>query len=184
MNTGVITSRYANAFLKLVGESPDGDKICSQVLTLEKALNEVELLRSVIENPVAYSIKEKIDFLNSALDGEIHPSLKSFLYLIMNHGRGDFLRLILHAFADKYFHEKKILHAKLVTAVPSDRLEAALAKYVSKLTGCKVIIESRIDPSIIGGFMVTIDNERIDASVKGQLESFRRQFVKQNKRLI
>lgn len=184
MNTGVISARYAEAFLKLVGDTPDGDRICCQVLTLEKALNEHKELRMVVENPVAYTVKEKISFLDAALDGSMHPQLNRFLQMIMEHGRDSFLRLILHAFADRYFRMKNILHAKLVSAVSSEKLMEKVENIVGKMTGCKLIIDSVVDPSIQGGFILTIDNERIDASVKGQLESFRRQFVKQHKRLI
>ncbi len=85
---------------------------------------------------------------------------------------------------DRWFRSKKILRAKLTSVVPSARLEESLSRMVKQQTGCDVIIESTIDPQLIGGFVFTVDDVRLDASVSGQIEALRRQFIENTKRLI
>lgn len=184
MNTGVIASRYAKALLKYVGDLSDGDVLCSQVLTLEKALREVPQLREAVVNPTTVSADRKVELLRSALGGDMHPSLESFIRLVLDHGREEYLKIILHDFADQYFRQHKLLRASLVSAVKSEKLEASLTKLVKDSTGCDVIIESAVNPDIIGGFIFTVDDARLDASVTGQLASLRRKFIENNKSII
>lgn len=182
MNTGVVISRYAEALLKYAAESEDADVICTQALTLEKALGDYPKLREALSNPVACTPGQKMSLLRAALGGDMDAHLEAFAELVIRKGRASMLRMMLHAFADRYFHMRNIVRASLVTAVPSDELEKKVSDIVGNLTGGRVMIDSRVDPSLIGGFILTIDDKRIDASVKGRLESFRRQFVEQNKR--
>lgn len=184
MNTGEIVSRYAKAFQAYVGDAPDADLVCNEVMTLVKAMNAHPKLRQALSDPVACTPASKVDLLKAALGGNMDPRLERFISMVIRNGRAAFLRMMLYTFVDKVFHQKKILRASLVTAVRSGELEERIREVVGNITGCTLLIETHVDPSLIGGFMLTIDDERIDASVKGQLDALRRQFVEQNKRLI
>ena len=60
-----------------------------------------------------------------------------------------------------------------------------LRTILERRSGCKVHFETQVDESLIGGFIVQIDSEYVlDASVRSQLESVRRQFVIQNNRIV
>lgn len=184
MNTGVIASRYAKALLRYAGDISDGDVLCTQAMTLEKAMIEIPKLRQFVQDPTSTDKDRKIELLDAALGGQMHPSLRNFITLVLDHGRESHLVIILHDFVDRWFLSKKILRAKLTSVVPSARLEESLSRMVKQQTGCDVIIESTIDPQLIGGFVFTVDDVRLDASVSGQIEALRRQFIENTKRLI
>lgn len=184
MNQGVISTRYAKALLKYVGEIPDGDVLCCQVMTLAKALDELLQLRALIESPAGVDAEEKLHLLKSSLGGEMHPSLERFVCLVLQNGRAKLFRQIFHNFTGMYFRSKGILRAKLASTVPSEKLEKALTSMVKEKTGCEVVIDSSVDPELIGGFVFTVDDIRFDASVAGQLDTIRRQFTEKNKRII
>ncbi len=184
MNSGVIATRYAKALLKYVGEISDGEILCSQVMTLENALDKVLQLRALVENPAGVGVEEKLGLLKASLGGGMHPSLENFVRMVLQNGREKLFRQIFHGFVDMYFRSKNILRAKLVSTVPSEKLEKALTAMVKEKTGCDVLIESSVDPELIGGFVFTVDDIRFDASVSGQLDTLRRQFIQNNKRII
>lgn len=184
MNQGVIATRYAKALIKYVREIPDGDVVCRQVMTLEKALDEVLQLRMLVENPAGVSAEQKLSLMQASLGGTMDPSLEKFVCLVLDNGREKLFRQIFHGFVDMYFRSKGILRARLVSSVPSAKLEEALTGMVKKQTGCDVVIETSVDPELIGGFVFTVDDIRFDASVAGQLDTLRRQFIQNNKRII
>ena len=59
-----------------------------------------------------------------------------------------------------------------------------MADLVAGKTGARVEIESRVDPALVGGFTCEVDGYLLDASVKGQLERIRRQFIEKNNRIV
>ena len=186
MDTGVISSRYAEALLRYVSETGGGEAVCAQVMKLEKALKDVPELRKVMEDPKAVSAREKLSLFESALDGEsMAPELSKFISLVLDKGRIDHIRIIFHSFVAKYNAQKGVRYAHLKTAVePSEELLERLKALVKKETGLDAIIRVTVDPSLIGGFVFDIDDYMIDASVSRQLELIRRQFIEKNRRIV
>ena len=56
--------------------------------------------------------------------------------------------------------------------------------YSFNLNNAGVEIESIVDESLIGGFIMEVDSLRLDASVQGQLREIRKQLVKPNRKLV
>ena len=50
--------------------------------------------------------------------------------------------------------------------------------------GCEVLLESDVDPDLLGGFTLEVGDYLLDASVRRQIETIRRQFVIQNNRIV
>lgn len=155
MNTGAIAARYAKALLKLVDETGRGEQVCAQV-------------RRMLEDP-------------NQIPKELEPDLCRFVSLVKEKGRESYLRLILHSFVSMYDREHGIKVAHLTTAVPDPDLEEQLR---GVLTGCRLVFKTKVDPSIVGGFVLVVDDLMMDASVKRQLDLIRRQFIERNRRIV
>ena len=155
MDGGIISSRYAEALLKLVGETGRGREVYAQV---EQILSSPESIRMPLE-----------------------PDLEKFVALLVKRGRTEFLKQSLDAFARMYRKQQGIRIAHLVTAVEAPGLEERIR---TLFKDCELVFDSRIDPEIIGGFVLTVDDLRLDASVSRQLETIRREFVNKNLRII
>lgn len=185
MNTGVVSSRYASALLKYVGETGNGERVYSQVSALSGSLAAVEQLRAIIDNPMAVSDRQKYDLLVTALDGEpMAEELRRFIRLVMRNKRTKMLRLIFLSFLDQYRKANGIKVSRLITAVPAPELEQKLSQMAKEKSGDTVLFEHLIDPAIIGGFIFEIDGLRVDASVSAQFKSVKRQFVEKNRRIV
>ena len=209
MNTGIIATRYATALLKLVDETGCGDVVAAQVQTVEKALDEVPDFRRAVDDPAVAPAK-KIALFEAALSSgaesvegtSLAPDLRKFLELLIRNGRIGDVRLIFTTFITEYYRARHIKRAKLVVAdpallnpepTPSDRelaeplrptLDVRLRDLIEKQTGCKLILKTEVNPSLIGGFVFEVEDTVLDASVSRQLDIIRSQFIEKNRRIV
>lgn len=158
MNTGLIASRYANALLLLTKESGRGEQVCEQV-------------RRILASP---------EDMPSAFE----PDLEKLIALLKKNGRLEYLKFVLRSFVSLYFSSEGICLATLTTAIPAPELGKKLCNLVTGLTGYRIVLDSRVDPSIIGGFVFDVDDNLFDASVKTQIETIRREFIEKNTRIV
>lgn len=209
MNTGIIATRYATALLKLVDETGSGELVAAQVQVIEKALDEVPEFRRAVDDPAVAPAK-KIALFEAALSSvaesvegiSLAPDLRKFLELLIRNGRIGDVRLIFTTFVTEYYRARHIKRAKLVVAdpallnpepTPSDRelaeplrptLDVRLRDLIEKQTGCKLILKTEVNPSLIGGFVFEVEDTVLDASVSRQLDIIRSQFIEKNRRIV
>ena len=209
MNTGIIATRYATALLKLVDETGSGETVAAQVQTVEKALDEVPDFRRAVDDPAVAPAK-KIALFEAALSSgaesvegiSLAPDLRKFLELLIRNGRIGDVRLIFTTFITVYYRARHIKRAQLVVAdpallnpepTPSDRelaeplrptLDVRLRDLIEKQTGCKLILKTEVNPSLIGGFVFEVEDTVLDASVSRQLDIIRSQFIEKNRRIV
>jgi F-type H+-transporting ATPase subunit delta len=91
---------------------------------------------------------------------------------------------MLYSFIEQYRRANAIMVGKIVTAAPvaglKERLQAALAER----HGTSVVLEEEVDPEILGGFVLSVDDVRMDASVEGQFRLLRRELIDNNNRIV
>ena len=114
----------------------------------------------------------------------LEPALEKLVLLLRRNHRLDCLKLVLHDFVRLWCKEHKVVLVKLITAVPSPGLPERLEGMLAARTGCKIIMETSVDPELLGGFVLELDNEMLDASVRRQIDDIRNQLVQKNNRII
>ena len=206
MNTGIIATRYATALLKLVEETGSGELVAAQVQVIEKALDEVPDFRRAVDDPAVAAV-QKISLFEASLKDSMAQELHKFLELLIRNGRIGDVRLVLTTFVTEYYRSRHIKRARLVVAdpalldpepTPSDpvpvegsrrqaqrpALESRLRDLVEKQTGCRLILKTEVNPSLIGGFVFEVEDTVLDASVSRQLDVIRHQFIEKNRRIV
>lgn len=206
MNTGIIATRYATALLKLVDETGSGELVAAQVQVIEKALDEVPDFRRAVDDPAVAAVR-KISLFEASLKDSMAQELHKFLELLIRNGRIGDVRLVLTTFVTEYYRSRHIKRARLVVAdpalldpepTPSDpvpvegslrqaqrpALESRLRELIGKETGCELLLETKVDPSLIGGFVFEVEDMILDASVSRQLDVIRHQFIEKNRRIV
>lgn len=206
MNTGIIATRYATALLKLVEETGSGELVAAQVQVIEKALDEVPDFRRAVDDPAVAAV-QKISLFEASLKDSMAQELHKFLELLIRNGRIGDVRLVLTTFVTEYYRSRHIKRARLVVAdpalldpepTPSDpvpvegslrqaqrlTLESRLRDLIEKQTGCRLILKTEVNPSLIGGFVFEVEDTVLDASVSRQLDFIRRQFIEKNRRIV
>ena len=214
MNTGIIATRYATALLKLVEETGSGETVAAQVQAIEKALDEVPDFRRAVVDPAVAPAKKIALFeaALSSLAAEpvkgtsrpnqslrqtrrpveatsLAPELRKFLELLIRNGRIGDVRLTFTTFIIEYYRSRHIKRARLVVADSAllnlgSTLEPRLRDLIEKQTGCKLILKTEVNPSLIGGFVFEVEDTVLDASVSRQLDIIRRQFIEKNRRIV
>ena len=158
MNTGVISSRYARALLRLTTESGSAAAVYAQV-------------RAMLDNP-------------DAIPSSLEPDLQKFVGLLVQNHREQYLKFIFNSFVNLYLRENHMKLATLTTVVPNPGLEQKIRTLVSERTGYGLDLNVKTDPSLIGGFRLVVDDLLLDASVSSQLERLRRQFIEKTSRIV
>ena len=185
MNDSIIRTRYADALVKYVHETGNGDSVCAQAEKLAHVLGDVPDLSRMIAAKDVVSDAKKRELLRTALGEPMHPELARFIDVLIGNGRIGALRYILLDFAERYRRSKGIRQAHLKVAVPpSEELLTRLAALVKERTGDEAQIDVEVDPSLIGGFVFDIDDAIIDKSVAHKLELIKLQFIEKNRRIV
>ena len=185
MNTAIVITRYARALVKYVRETGNGEQVCAQAQALVQAMDAVPDLQRMMEARDVLSDADKLRLLRSALGGNVSPELDRFLQLVIGNGRSHFLHDILRDFVVMYQQSIGIRHARLTASrEPSPELIGRIKDLVKQKTGRDVTVDVEVDPSLIGGFVLDIDDYLLDASVKRQLDLIREQFIEKNRRII
>jgi len=167
--------RYAGALLDVCFEEGCQDEVYSQFeLLYDQMKADREFERLVTENIL--SSEEKKEMLASVLKGG-NKYLISFLKTLINRGRMDELKEIFIEFERGYKEKNNILEAEAVTAVEmtEEQIEQ-VKKELGKKYGKTVVLKTRVDPSIIGGMVLYIGNEMLDASVRARFEGLKKQL--------
>ena len=185
MNRSIVITRYARALEKYVKETGGGNVVAGEAELLGKRFSDLPDFLRVMNSRDMVTRAEKKSLLVNALGGKSSGEMDRFLDLVLEKGREDLLPDILRSFILIHERAQGIRRASL-TAVraPSERLLEGLRKLVKDTTGDDAIIEVTIDPSLLGGFVLDIDDYLLDASVKRQLDIIKEQFIEKNRRII
>ncbi len=184
MNTGPIAHRYAKALLKYAQETGAGDKLYSQACVLVLRMQELRQLADVVQKHPEVSLDRKIELLDSALGELMADVLRRFVVLIYEHKRMEHFERMLYSFIEQYRSANAIMVGKLVTAAPVAGLKERLQDALAEKIGVSVLLDEDINPEILGGFVLNIDDYRVDASVEGQFRLLRRELIDNNNRIV
>lgn len=187
MDKGLIPRRYAKALYEVALERHDADKLYHIMLRLADAFANADSMAQTLANPYV-SDADKISILTAAAGapagaedgnttetGDADTTYADFLKLLAQNKRLDMARDIALAYIAIYRRANAIYKVSVVSAAPlgdaeKARLEAVIAKHVGKGT---MEYDFSVDPALIGGFTVTINSERLDASVASQLKELK-----------
>jgi F-type H+-transporting ATPase subunit delta len=93
-------------------------------------------------------------------------------------GRESFLPAIARAFISETRKYKGITETVLTTAVPVDeKIKTQIKELVAAVFNTKVDLKETIDSEIIGGFILKIEDNFIDASVRNKLKKIKKELI-------
>ncbi|MBE6231905.1 MAG: ATP synthase F1 subunit delta [Bacteroidales bacterium] len=184
MNTGIIASRYAKALLRYVVETGAEDKVYHQACVLQKYMDSIKQLEDMVRKQPQIPVERKLSVLETALEEPLASQMERFIRLVDSKGRMEYLHVMLDSFIRQYRDFKGIKVGVLVTASLSEGLKEKVEEVLGRMTSSSVHVEMLQRPEIIGGFVLEIDDLRLDASIKGQLQRIRKELVENNNRIV
>ena len=172
----IIGKNYGSALFSIAIDEGKQELILGELTTINNILNENSDFIKLLNTP-SITMKEKMQVLSSALEGQIDENTYNFLCLLTEKGRILYLNEITDAYRELYNNYYNLTEVRVTTVIPlNDELRAKLIKKLETITGKEVTIIEEIDPDIIGGIIINYDNTQIDASVKTKLDGLRAQI--------
>lgn len=169
--------RYAKSLLDLAVEKEQLEVVYADVQWLQSICKSNPDFVSLLKSPVVPGDK-KIKILAAIAGERLSKLVTSFNTLLIHKSREDNLPEIAAAFIAQYKAYKNIHIVKLTTAGPvSDAIRNDIVKQVKTAGGFENIeLQEKIDPKLIGGFVLLIGDKLIDASIAYDLKTIATQF--------
>lgn len=179
MNEGLIPTRYAKALYMVACEKGVDARMYQMMKTLEAGFAAQPSLQGVLANPFVSDADKTRLLLTAANAGEGDAVYDDFLKLLSHNHRMDMARGIALAYVAIYRKANHIYEVRVVSAAPMSQAEQSrLQDMIRKhLGGGTMEYFSSVDPSLIGGFTVSVGNERIDASISNELKQLRLNLI-------
>ena len=178
MDNGKISVRYARALLQLAQEQGCEDAVYDGLTRFaHNYLLAIAQFNEVLADPIVAQ-EEKVKLMEMAVGEPLHDCLKQFIAFVAEQHREDKMLLIAMKYMEMYRENHNILSTQLTaaTALPEETYNKIKA-YVEQTFSAEVEMDVRIDPSLIGGFILDIENTRMDASVAGQLNALKNKLI-------
>lgn len=150
------------------------EKYNETLSAIAKLFDETEIVSDALTNPLyPLELRQKV-MAKIAEIAKADAIMTSFLRLLVEKKRADILPDIAHEMQVMVYQEQNISHGSVVTAI---KLEASLQQKIQaaleKITGNKVILETQVDPSIIGGMIAQVGDLVLDGSIRTQLNGLK-----------
>lgn len=181
MDQGLLPRRYAKAMFKFAQEKNYAERAYALMENLVAAFDANTSLEQALANPyVPAADKSALLLTASGADASKDAPMADFFKLLEKNRRVDIARSIALAYAALYRRENNIYRVEITSAQPldkadRDRISAMVERH---LNGATASFQWLTDSSLIGGFTVTIDSQRLDASIKNELKQLRLNLLK------
>ncbi len=177
MRVNLLAKRYARAVFDLALETHKVQKVANDLKLVQTVLDENRELRKLMTNPVIDASK-KIKVLNALFSSHVDELSIRFLNLITRKGREDYLLAICVAFEDIFLEYKNIMRAEFISASPVNAaIKKAVIEKLAKITDKTIDLNEKVDPEIIGGYILRMEDYQIDGSIKNQLRKLRKKLA-------
>jgi F-type H+-transporting ATPase subunit delta len=166
---------YANALFEAAKEQGRLEPVSDDLHAFAEAAREVPELRSLLQNP-ELDARVKRDALTSVL-GDADELVRNFVLLLAEKGRTDELDGMVEELDALVAVEEGILDVELTTAVElSDDEATKILGQIEQVSGRRLRASRKVEPTLIGGFVLQAGSYRADASVRGRLQRLRREL--------
>ena len=175
MKSQKLAGRYANALYEFAVQENKLEETYKDILTLKEVFHENSELKAVIESPVITPDKKKNIFA-ALFEHKISAVSYGFLSLIQKK-REPALLMIFDEFIRLYNKHHNIRIAQFTTAVAiSDALAERIKAVLEEQTKSTIELQRIVNPELIGGFIVKIDDFLVDTSLIGRINKLKQEF--------
>jgi F-type H+-transporting ATPase subunit delta len=161
---------YAQALMSIAQSSDLVDQFGENVEFLLGLLESSDDLRQFLANPLLKPDVKK-DVLRQLAGEQVHPYMLNFLMLLVDRKRIAFLAGVCQQYRALLRRLRKTALAEVVSAVAltDEQKEAVRQKVIQMVGAQQVELDARIDPDLIGGVVIKVGSQIVDASLRGQI---------------
>jgi F-type H+-transporting ATPase subunit delta len=165
-----LAGRYASALFDLAREQRQIDAVGNSLDALGQALLDSKDFSELVDSPLVSRDDAGKAFAAIAPQLKLDPVTTNFLGVLARNGRKNQLRPVIRAYRRLAADHRGETTADVITARPlNDDQLAALKQQLRARAGRDVSIAATIDPTILGGIVVKLESQMIDASIRTKL---------------
>lgn len=176
MLKGAIARRYAGALFELARKQN----------TIDRTLDDVQGIAQVFRNrKLAYLLSEpripakrKENVLREALASKVQPISLNLTLLVIQRELTPLMPAIASEYEQLVLDYRNQAVAEVTTAAQLDEPQSVRVKQtLERMTGKNILMQTRIDPEILGGIVARVEDQVIDSSVRYRLQALQRQLL-------
>jgi len=177
MNQSKIAIRYARAVFQTAVEAGAVEKVKEDFGILDNFLSSEPLFKHVLTSPLVSSQQKCTVFTNS-FSSVFSPVSIEFLKLISRNRREEHLEAVIRNFISLYKKYKGLLTVELQSVTPvSEALKKRIQEVVQERFHKEVQFREFVNPDLIGGFILQVEDLQYDASISSQLKNIKDQLT-------
>lgn len=176
MKESLAARRYAKSLIRLAIEKNILEDIYSDMSLIYNTVSNNKEFQLLLKSPIVNATKKQA-VLNAVFNNKLNELSLLFLKLISSKKRDALVQSIANSFINQYKHLNNIVIAEVTTAIKLD--EKQINKIVSLYkTGAenKFEIIEKVNPEIIGGFVLRVGDSQIDASISKEIRELKKAF--------
>jgi len=177
MDESKIGVRYAKAMFQNAEEKKILQVVRNDMELLYGVCDTLHDFRVLLESPIV-STSQKRKIFGEVFRGRIHPASTSFLELLLKNKREIHLKAVARNFIEMFRKHSGITKAVFTSVEAIDKdLQQKIKDAIRKNLKSEIELTQVVDPKLIGGFTLRIDDKQLDASMSTQLKKIERELV-------
>jgi F-type H+-transporting ATPase subunit delta len=174
-----VARRYTRALFEVSRERGDEDAVLVALQELQQLWRSLPELRHALGNPQIPSEK-RVAVLRRVVGADAPESIQQFVQVIVRHARVEVLRHAGDLMRELVDEARGVRHATVTVALAlTAEQERNLRDTLREMLACEMVLDTRVDPSLIGGVSVRIGDLVVDGSIQQRLGSIRRHFERE-----
>ena len=177
MSVGIVAARYAKSLIELAKEKNVVEAVYEDMKLFKDTAEKNRGLMLALKSPVVRHEK-KLAILNAIFQDKVNAVSYSIFEIITRKNRESILDAIADEFIKAYNEYQGIQKATVITSTPlTEELRKQFNTIVATATGKTVELEEQVDPSLIGGYLLRVNDRQIDASLRNRLNELKLQLA-------
>lgn len=171
-----IASRYAKSLIELANEQGAIEAVFADMELFVATCKVSKDLVVMLKSPIIRGDRKR-QVIEASFTG-FNKLSRLFIDTVIRKGREAFLPLIAKEMVRMYNEQHNIASAKVSTATVLDaKVLADIQRVLEQKTGKKIVLETEVDPTLIGGLVVRMGDSLFDASIANQLKKIKKELV-------
>jgi F-type H+-transporting ATPase subunit delta len=171
-----LATRYAKSLIDLAVEQKMLERVFDDMKLINDSCKASRELLVALQSPIIKTDKKQA-ILKSLFSDKVSDITMRFLNIIAEKKREMYIPEIANSFVRQFREIKQIKTAEIITAAPLDeKLRANVLDIVKNYTHTEVELHEKVDPAIIGGYILTVEDEQDDTSIKTKIGKLKRAF--------
>ena len=176
MKSSRLTLRYAKSLLGLAIERNLLEEVLLDMKKIRDTHNKNKDFKMLMRTPIVKTDK-KTNILNRIFESQLNDVSMNFINIITSKKREMYLESIAEDFINLYKSYKNLDSVTLITSCPIDEdLRKTVLDYIKKHINSNIELHERVDPKIIGGFILKTKDKELNSSILYSIKKLKQKF--------